>query len=99
MTPPSTDPDALLAALRAEAGPPPLTPLALAAPPASHRPGLAGRGVTGLRRALVRLIAPSLLDLVGQLEQDRHRVDRRLAEMEARLARIEDADGGTAPRP
>jgi len=97
---PSVDPDALLDALRRDAGPAPLPPLSLSAPPTSHRPGIAGRGVTRLRRALIRVIAPSLLDLVSQLEQDRHRVDRRLAEVEARLARLETSanpDAGDRP--
>ncbi len=85
----SPDPDALLDRLRTQAGPPPLPPLALSAPPTSHRAGPAGRAVTGLRRGLVRLIAPSLLELIGQLEHDRHRVDRRLAALEARVAELE----------
>lgn len=83
------DPEALLRDLQDAAGDPPLVPLSLSTPPASLRPGVAGRLVTRVRRGLIRIIAPSLLDLVGQLEHDRHATDRRLRELEGRVASLE----------
>jgi len=98
------DPDALLAAVREAAGPPPLPPLSLAEPPPSARSGPAGVAVTRARRALVRILAPILADLVSQLERDRHRqraeivrLERRVADLEARLARDEGGEQGGAP--
>jgi hypothetical protein len=83
------DPDALLAALREAAGPPPLTPLTLADPTPSARPGPAGALVGGARRAVLRLIAPALGDLLAQLERDRHRQRAEIARLEARVAELE----------
>ena len=92
------DPDALLAALRDAAGPPPLPPLALADPSPSARPGLAGRAVTTARRAILRLLTPALGDLLAQLERDRARTRAELERLEARLARLEAGAGGDPDR-
>lgn len=59
----------------------------MAEPAPSARRGPARALVSGARRAVLRLIAPSLADLIGQLERDRH---RQRAEIE-RLARRVDA--------
>jgi hypothetical protein len=64
-------------------------PLRLAEPAASARRGAAGAAVSGLRRAVLRLIAPALAELVGQLERDRHRQRAELARLEARVAELE----------
>jgi hypothetical protein len=88
-TPPSTDPDALLAALRDAAGPPPLTPLRIGEPPSSARRGPAGRLVSAARRAVLRLISPSLGELLAQLERDRHRQRAEIARLEGRVAELE----------
>lgn len=88
-TPPSTDPDALLAALRDAAGEPPLTPLRIGEPASSARRGPAGRLVSAARRAVLRLIAPSLGDLLAQLERDRHRQRAEIARLEQRVAELE----------
>ncbi|MEQ8833876.1 MAG: hypothetical protein RIB67_05455 [Miltoncostaeaceae bacterium] len=83
------DPDALLAALREAGGRPPLTPLRLAEPAPSARAGLPGRLVGAARRAVVRLLTPSLADLISQLERDRHRQRAEIARLEARVAELE----------
>lgn len=88
-TPPSTDPDALLAALRDAAGEPPLAPLRIGEPTSSARRGPAGRLVSAARRAVLRLIAPSLGDLLAQLERDRHRQRAEVARLEQRVADLE----------
>jgi hypothetical protein len=88
-SPAEPDPDALLAALREAAGPPPLPPLSLPEPSASARRGPAGTVVGLARRAVLRLIAPELSDLLAQLERDRHRERAALAALEERLARLE----------
>jgi len=85
----SPAPDALITEIQDAAGDPPLVPLSLGAPPSSLRPGAAGRLVTRTRRGLIRVIAPSLLELVGQLEHDRHATHKRIAELEARIAALE----------
>lgn len=83
------DPDELLMALRRAGGEPPLPPLRLADPAPSARPGIAGRAVSFVRRAVLRLIAPSLADLISQLERDRHRQRAELARLERRVAELE----------
>lgn len=88
--PPSTDPDALLAALREAAGQPPLTPLCIGEPAASARRGPAGRLVSAARRSVLRLLAPSLGDLLAQLERDRHRQRAELARLERRVTELEN---------
>lgn len=85
----SPDPDALVTEIQEAAGEPVLVPLSLGGSPSSLRPGAAGRIVTRARRGLIRIIAPSLLDLVGQLEHDRHATHRRIVELEARVAALE----------
>lgn len=91
MTPsdPTADPRALIDQVQQAAGEPPLVPLSLSEPPSSLRPGRAGRVVTRVRRGIIRLIAPSLLELIGQLEHDRHATRRRIADLEARIAELE----------
>lgn len=88
-TGPCPDPDRLLAELRDAAGPPPLPPLRLAEPAASARIGPAAALVGAARRAVLRLIAPTLADLLGQLERDRARMRAEAAELRRELARLE----------
>jgi hypothetical protein len=88
------DPDALLLELRRAAGDPPLPPLRLAEPASSARRGPAGPLVSGVRRAVLRLIAPALSELLGQLERDRHRQRAELARLEARVAELERGRSG-----
>ncbi|MGD9696596.1 MAG: hypothetical protein AB7V42_13185 [Thermoleophilia bacterium] len=83
------DPDELLLALRRAGAEPPLTPLRLTEPAASARRGPARGIVSGARRAVLRLIAPSLADLIGQLERDRHRQRAEIADLERRIATLE----------
>jgi hypothetical protein len=50
------------------------------------------------RRSVLRLIAPQLEDLLGQLERDRHRERAELQRLEERVARLEAArEQGRAP--
>ena len=83
------DPDDLLRQLHQAAGPAPLPPLRLGEPAPSDRPGPAGSLVVGARRAMLRLLAPSLAELVSQLERDRHRERAELEELRARVAALE----------
>ncbi len=85
----SPDPDRLLRELRAEAGEPPLPPLRLADATPSDRPGVVGRAVGAARRAVLRLIAPSLGDLLTQLERDRHRQRGEIERLAARVEALE----------
>jgi hypothetical protein len=87
------DPDGLLSALQEAAGEPPLAALRLADPTPSARRGPAGRLVSSARRAVVRLIAPALADLLGQLERDRHRQRGEIARLERRVAELERERG------
>ena len=87
------DPDRLLAELHAAAGEPPLAPLRLADPSPSARRGPAGGIVSGARRAVIRLIAPALADLLGQLERDRHRQRAEIVRLERRVAELERERG------
>ncbi len=89
MTDRPVDPDALLEQLRAAAGDPPLPPLSLGPTTPSMRPGPVGRAVGGLRAALLRLIAPSLAELIGQLERDRHRARAEVVALRERVERLE----------
>jgi len=61
----------------------------------SARPGPAGRAVTAVRRGVLRLLAPTLGELLAQLERDRHRHRAELTELRARVARLE-AEGSPA---
>ena len=79
--------------LRAAAPAPPLPPLRVPESARSERAAPIGLLVTGTRRALLRILAPSLVELVGQLERERHQQRLRLAELETRIARLE----GTTP--
>jgi len=45
--------------------------------------------VSGVRGLVLRLIAPSLAELIGQLERDRHRNRAEIARLEARVAELE----------
>jgi hypothetical protein len=63
--------------------------LTLAPPARSARPGIAGRVVSGARGLVLRLIAPSLAELIGQLERDRHRSRAEIARLEDRVAELE----------
>lgn len=76
-------------ALRRAGGEPPLPPLRIADPAPSARRGIAGRAVGGARRAVLRLIAPSLADLLAQLERDRHRQRAEIERLAARVAELE----------
>lgn len=83
------DPDELLLRLSREGAEPPLPPLTLAEPAPSARRGPARALVSSARRAVLRLISPSLADLLGQLERDRHRQRTELARLERRVAELE----------
>lgn len=88
------DPEDLLAELRAAAGDPPLPPLRVADPAPSARPGLPGRAVSTVRRAVLRLISPALGELLAELERDRH---RQRAEIAALRARVDELERRAAP--
>jgi hypothetical protein len=83
------DPDELLLRLRRAAGEPPLPPLRLADPAPSARRGPAGALVSGVRRAVLRLIAPAMADLLAQIERDRHRRHAELERLERRVTELE----------
>lgn len=89
---PEPDPDRLLAELRAAAGEPPLPPLRLAEPAASARAGPAAAAVGAARRAVLRLIAPTLADLISQLERDRARLRGEVARLDRRIDELGGAD-------
>jgi hypothetical protein len=55
--------------------------------------------VTGTRRAVLRLIAPSLADLIGQLERDRHRQRAEIERLARRVDALERARGGPSTGP
>lgn len=96
MSPSSQDPDALLRALQDAAGEPPLAPLRIPDSPPSARAGIAGRAVGASRRLFVRLLNPSLAELLAQLERDRH---RQRAEIERLSARVEALEQARTDRP
>ncbi len=85
-------PEELLERLREAAGSPPRPPLRVPLPVTSQRRGPIGPLVTRSRRAILRLIAPSLLELVNQLETDRAILHGHVAELEDRIARLENTD-------
>ena len=87
--PAEPDPDALLRQLRRAAGEPPLPPLRLAEPTPSARRGPAGGLVGAARRAVLRLIAPALGDLLVQLERDRARARAELERLSRRVDELE----------
>jgi hypothetical protein len=89
--PAEPDPDELLLQLRRAAGEPPLPPLRLAEPTPSARRGPAGGLVGAARRAVLRLIAPALADLLVQLERDRARTRVELERLRARVDELERA--------
>jgi hypothetical protein len=62
-----------------------LPPLQLAEPAASARVGPAAALVGSARRAVLRLIAPTLADLIGQLERDRARLRAEVARLDRRI--------------
>jgi hypothetical protein len=63
--------------------------LRLADPAPSARRGPAGGLVSGIRRAVLRLIAPAMADLLAQIERDRHRQRAELERLERRVAELE----------
>jgi hypothetical protein len=79
--------------LRRAGGEPPLPPLRLADPAPSARRGPAGALVGAARRAVVRLIAPALADLLTQLERDRHRRRAEIERLERRVGELERERG------
>jgi hypothetical protein len=83
------DPDELLRVLREAAGPPPLPPFTLAREATIGRRGPRHSLTAQLRGLGVRLLAPSLLDLIGQLERDRMRQDAEIARLNERISRLE----------
>jgi hypothetical protein len=89
--PAEPDPDELLLQLRRAAGEPPLPPLRLADPAPSARRGPAGGLVGAARRAVLRLIAPALADLLVQLERDRARARAELEALRRRVDELERA--------
>jgi hypothetical protein len=83
------DPDRLLVELRRAGGAEGAAPLAIGVATASDRPWPVGPAITAVRRAALRLIAPSLADLLVQLERDRRRNERRIDELTERVTRLE----------
>jgi hypothetical protein len=81
--------------LRRSGGEPPLEPLALSEPPASDRPWPLGDIIGYSRLAVLRLLAPTLADLMGQLERDRHRLATRVIDLERRVGQLERRDRGS----
>jgi hypothetical protein len=63
--------------------------LRLADPAPSARRGPAGGLVSGIRRAVLRLIAPAMADLLAQIERDRHRQRAEIERLEKRVAELE----------
>ena len=57
---------------------------------------MAGRAIGASRRLIMRLLNPSLTDLLGQLERDRH---RQRAEIERLSARVEALEQDRTNRP
>ncbi len=49
--------------------------------------------MSAARRAVVRLIAPALADLLGQLERDRYRQRAEIVRLERRVAELERERG------
>lgn len=86
------DPDELLMELRRASGETPLEPLALSNPPASDRRWPLGELVGYGREAILRLLAPTFADLLGQLERDRHRLATRVLDLERRVGHLERRD-------
>lgn len=89
---PPPHPDALLDALREAAGPPPAQPLRIPEPIASDRRPPIGPLLTALRRGMMRLLTPALIELVSQLERDRSRVSAEVASLEDRIAKLESGE-------
>jgi hypothetical protein len=83
------DPERLIADLHAAAGSPRLAPLRLPDRVPSGRAGILGWAATAGRRVALRILEPSLVDLVTQLERDRHRQQAEIARLEARIAALE----------
>ncbi len=91
------DPDELLRRLQSAAGDPALPPLRLADATPSDRPGPVGPLVSAVRRAVLRLLAPALADLLSQLERDRHRALADIERLDARVAELERAEHPDRP--
>lgn len=49
--------------------------------------------MSGVRRAILRLLSPALGDLLGQLERDRHRQRAEIVRLERRVAELERERG------
>jgi hypothetical protein len=84
-----SDPDELLLRLARDGADPPLPPLRIGEPAPSARRGPARAVVSGARRAVLRLISPSLAELLGQLERDRHRLRAEIERLQARVDALE----------
>jgi hypothetical protein len=78
--------------LRRAGGESPLEPLALAESPASDRRWPLGEIIGYSRQAVLRLLAPTFADLLGQLERDRHRLATRVVDLERRVGHLERRD-------
>lgn len=87
--PAAPDVDQILEDLHAAAGPPRLPPLRLPEVVRSRRGGIVGGVATAARRFVLRVLEPSLVDLVTQLERDRHHQRAEIARLEARIAALE----------
>lgn len=85
----SADPDRLFEQLAAAAESPPIPPLYIPEPVRSQRRSPVGPLVTGARRAFLRVLSPSLVELVGQLERERLHQREVIAELQGRIARLE----------
>ena len=87
--PGATDPDELLRALRRGRGSLRCSRSRWLSRHGRHGGGPRAPLVSGLRGMVLRLIAPSLGELLGQLERDRHRTRAEIARLEARVAELE----------
>ena len=91
MSGPDSDVNDLYERLGEAAPAPPLSPLRVPQAARSERSAPLGPLVTGGRRLILRILSPSLVELVGQLERERHQQRLRIAELEARVAQLEGA--------
>ena len=84
-----SDPERLFDALREASPPAPLPALIVPEPTRSVRGGPIGPLVTGARRAILRILAPSLVELIGQHERERHQQRATILALQERVARLE----------
>ncbi len=85
------EPEQLFAKLRDAAPPPPLPSLVVPEPTRSLRPAPIGPLITGARRSILKIIAPALVELIGQLERERHQQRATIADLQERISHLEQA--------